>query len=91
MCLFLFNGVSGLTMCPRIVKTFLAPRVLLTPMRTSCRISVAFPSSQVGVTHIYSICPSSLCYAGFSDPIYAEAYVKVHGFDILLGTLAHLA
>jgi len=22
---------------------------------------------------------------GFSDPIYAEAYVKVHGFDILLG------
>jgi len=23
---------------------------------------------------------------GFSDPIYAEAYVKVHGFDILLGT-----
>ena len=25
---------------------------------------------------------------GFSDPIYAEAYVKVHGFDILLGELA---
>lgn len=24
-------------------------------------------------------------YPGFSDPIYAEAYVKVHGFDILLG------
>ena len=24
---------------------------------------------------------------GFSDPIYAEAYVKVHGFDILLGAL----
>jgi coatomer subunit beta len=23
--------------------------------------------------------------AGFSDPIYAEAYVKVHGFDIMLG------
>ncbi len=22
---------------------------------------------------------------GFSDPIYAEAYVKVQGFDILLG------
>ena len=22
---------------------------------------------------------------GFSDPIYAEAYVKVHGFDIMLG------
>ena len=22
---------------------------------------------------------------GFSDPIYAEAYVKMHGFDILLG------
>ena len=22
---------------------------------------------------------------GFSDPIYAEAYVKVHGFDIQLG------
>jgi coatomer subunit beta len=22
---------------------------------------------------------------GFSDPVYAEAYVKVHGFDILLG------
>ena len=25
---------------------------------------------------------------GFSDPIYAEAYVKVHGFDILLGKFA---
>jgi coatomer subunit beta len=24
---------------------------------------------------------------GFSDPVYAEAYVKVHGFDILLGEL----
>ncbi len=24
-------------------------------------------------------------YPGFSDPVYAEAYVKVHGFDILLG------
>ena len=24
---------------------------------------------------------------GFSDPIYAEAYVKVHGFDISLGKL----
>ena len=24
--------------------------------------------------------------SGFSDPIYAEAYIKVHGFDILLGT-----
>jgi len=23
---------------------------------------------------------------GFSDPIYAEAYVKMHGFDILLGS-----
>jgi len=23
--------------------------------------------------------------SGFSDPIYAEAYVKMHGFDILLG------
>ena len=23
--------------------------------------------------------------AGFSDPVYAEAYVKVHQFDILLG------
>jgi coatomer subunit beta len=22
---------------------------------------------------------------GFSDPIYAEAYVKMHGFDIMLG------
>ena len=22
---------------------------------------------------------------GFSDAVYAEAYVKVHGFDILLG------
>lgn len=28
-----------------------------------------------------------LCFRflGFSDPIYAEAYVKMHGFDILLG------
>lgn len=24
-------------------------------------------------------------YIGFSDAIYAEAYVKVHGFDIMLG------
>ena len=24
---------------------------------------------------------------GFSDPIYAEAYVKMNGFDILLGQL----
>lgn len=24
---------------------------------------------------------------GFSDPIYAEAYVKMHGFDIMLGRL----
>jgi vesicle coat complex subunit len=24
---------------------------------------------------------------GFTDPIYAEAYVKIHGFDILLGKL----
>jgi hypothetical protein len=23
---------------------------------------------------------------GFSDPIYAEALVKMHGFDIMLGT-----
>jgi coatomer subunit beta len=23
---------------------------------------------------------------GFSDPIYAEAFVKMHGFDIMLGT-----
>jgi len=23
--------------------------------------------------------------SGFSDPVYAEAYVKIHGFDILLG------
>jgi len=23
--------------------------------------------------------------SGFSDPIYAEAYVKMNGFDILLG------
>ena len=26
--------------------------------------------------------------SGFSDPIYAEAYVKVHGFDIMLGTIS---
>jgi hypothetical protein len=26
------------------------------------------------------------CPIGFSDPVYAEAYVKVHQFDILLGT-----
>ena len=26
---------------------------------------------------------------GFSDPVYAEAYVKVHGFDILLGRHGH--
>jgi Coatomer beta C-terminal region len=25
-------------------------------------------------------------FAGFSDAVYAEAYVKVHQFDILLGT-----
>lgn len=25
---------------------------------------------------------------GFSDPIYAEAYVKMHGFDIMLGASA---
>ena len=31
-----------------------------------------------------SCSPSS---AGFSDPIYAEAYVKVHGFDISLDVL----
>ena len=24
---------------------------------------------------------------GFSDPIYAEVLVKMHGFDILLGTV----
>ncbi len=24
---------------------------------------------------------------GFSDPIYAEAHVKIHGFDIVLGSL----
>lgn len=24
---------------------------------------------------------------GFSDPVYAEAYVKIHGFDILLDVL----
>jgi coatomer subunit beta len=27
---------------------------------------------------------------GFSDPIYAEAYVKMNGFDILLGQLLSL-
>jgi coatomer subunit beta len=27
---------------------------------------------------------------GFSDPVYAEAYVKVHGFDILLGTFLYI-
>jgi len=25
---------------------------------------------------------------GFSDPIYAEVLVKMHGFDILLGTVS---
>lgn len=29
--------------------------------------------------------PLTHCNIGFSDPIYAEAYVKMHGFDILLG------
>jgi coatomer subunit beta len=28
----------------------------------------------------------SLCFPGFSDPIYVETYVKMHGFDIMLGT-----
>jgi hypothetical protein len=26
-----------------------------------------------------------IALTGFSDPIYAEAYVKIHGFDIMLG------
>ena len=28
-----------------------------------------------------------LCTPGFSDPIYVETYVKMHGFDIMLGTI----
>lgn len=32
-----------------------------------------------------------LAHVGFSDPIYAEAYVKMHGFDILLGTISLFA
>jgi len=28
-----------------------------------------------------------LCIPGFSDPIYVETYVKMHGFDIMLGTI----
>ena len=35
---------------------------------------------------IASIC-TSYSQTGFSDPIYAEAYVKIHGFDIVLGPL----
>lgn len=31
---------------------------------------------------------ANFCFiVGFSDPIYAEAYVKMHGFDILLDVL----
>lgn len=54
--------------------------------RTSSRTSVASPSSQVASISFLFFQPAKSA-AGFSDPIYAEAYVKMHGFDILLDVL----
>jgi vesicle coat complex subunit len=37
---------------------------------------------------IRNVSPANLSLLlGFSDPIYAEAYVKMHGFDITLDVL----
>jgi coatomer subunit beta len=48
--------------------------------------SVAFLSSQVHFLDLTSNqLPQFHHVPGFSDPIYAEAYVKMHGFDIMLG------
>ena len=48
-------------------------------------IWVVFCSSPVTI-HFYLLCYKIWYeFAGFSDPIYAEAYVKMHGFNIRLG------
>ena len=69
---------------PRIGKILFARLAPEMQAKTSCRTSAAYPSLPV--------CdfdpPQGTALnvpLGFSDPIYAEAYVKVHGFDILLG------
>lgn len=61
--------------------------VPLRSTRTLFPISVEFRSSLVSSNIIDT---SGAVYShrtpvGFSDPLYAEAYVKVHGFDIMLG------
>jgi vesicle coat complex subunit len=50
-------------------------------MSNLSRISQLTGELLLHVANIDNIQPRS----GFSDPIYAEAYVKMHGFDILLG------
>lgn len=42
-------------------------------------------SQLTGVNKYHRLSHNADHLLGFSDPIYAEAYVKVHGFDILLG------
>ncbi|KAG9054126.1 coatomer subunit beta [Serendipita sp. 407] len=49
-------------------------------------VSRATGSNDV-VDDIASNLSSVIQLTGFSDPVYAEAYVKVHGFDILLDVL----
>ena len=56
--------------------------------KTLCQIWVAFRNWPVSPNPFpfQGISPHDLTL-GFSDPIYAEAYVKMNGFDILLGQL----
>lgn len=55
--------------------------------KTSSLISAGYHNSPVCMRRIGNSDNCSLLYQGFSDPIYAEAYVKVHGFDISLDVL----
>jgi hypothetical protein len=72
------------------MKIWSGQPVQLRDKKISFPISVVLHSSPVRCLRI-SRSAWSYPYAGFSDPIYAEAYVKMHGFDIMLGMYLRVA
>ena len=67
----------------RTMKTLVGQLVLERCKRISFRISAE--SHNLQVRFVMLIGNSLNIVQGFSDPIYTEAYVKMQGFDILLG------